>query len=131
MRDLQQEIRAVIAALRLDAAREAEIVEELSQHLRDREEEMLADGMRAEQVEEALQRELHDRRLISGLKATIAKEDPLPTPGQEEGGSMAARIGMDLRYAARVLVQNPGFASYYLSITHLLGCCQPRQRLAR
>ena len=36
MPDWSREIRAAIASLNLDPAREAEVVEELSQHLRDR-----------------------------------------------------------------------------------------------
>jgi putative ABC transport system permease protein len=40
MPDWAKEIRAAIAPLNLDLMREAEVVEELSQHLRDRYDEM-------------------------------------------------------------------------------------------
>ena len=46
MPDWAKEIRAAIAPLNLEPMREAELVEELSQHLRDRYDEMLAGGTR-------------------------------------------------------------------------------------
>jgi putative ABC transport system permease protein len=110
MPDWRKEIRSVIAVLNLEATRESEVVEELNQHLSDRREEMLASGMNAEQVDEALMHELHDNALIAGLKATIRRgEPPLPV-GRDGSEELLARIWVDLRYGARLLLQNPGFA---------------------
>ena len=51
--------------------REAEVVEELSQHLRDRYDEMLIGGVGADLAYQTLLRELNDGTLASGLKATV------------------------------------------------------------
>ena len=63
MRDWAKEIRAAIAPLNLDSMQETELVEELSQHLRDRYDEMLAGGTGAEQACHLLLRELNDGTL--------------------------------------------------------------------
>lgn len=110
MPDWRKEIRSVIAVLGLEATRESEIVEELNQHLLDRREEMLASGMKAEQVDEALMQELHDNALIAGLKATIHRERPPVPVGRDGSEQLLGRIWVDLRYGARLLLQNPGFA---------------------
>jgi hypothetical protein len=67
MPDWAKEIRAAIAPLNLDPVREAEVVEELSQHLRDRYDEMLAGGTDAEQAYQSLLNELNDGTLVAGL----------------------------------------------------------------
>ena len=45
MPDWPKEVRAAIAGLNLEPTREADVVEELSQHLRDRYDEMLIRGI--------------------------------------------------------------------------------------
>ncbi len=110
MRDWRDEIRSAIAVLKLEATREAEVVEELNQHLQDRTEAMLASDLTAQQADEALVQELHDPALIAGLKATVHSELPSPPVGSDSGGQFLARVCMDLRYAARVSIQNPGFS---------------------
>ncbi len=52
------------------------LVEELSQHLRDRYDEMLAGGTSAEQAYQSLLSELNDGTLVSGLKATLTRRIP-------------------------------------------------------
>jgi putative ABC transport system permease protein len=110
MPDWREEIRAVIAVLNLAPTRESEVVEELNQHLRDRRDEMLASGMKAERVYQALLGELHDPALIAGLKATLTRDRPPLPVGGDGTEQQLARIWMDLRYGARMLLQNPGFA---------------------
>ncbi len=56
MPDWPKEIRAAIAALNLDPMRETEVVEELSQHLRDRYDDLLAGGASAGQAYQSLRR---------------------------------------------------------------------------
>ncbi len=110
MPDWRREIRAAIAHLHLEPTRELEVVEELNDHLRDRTEELSAEGLSAQQIDETLARELHDSALISGLKATTPSAPAPVTVGRDDHESFFARLGTDLRYGARLLLQNPGFA---------------------
>ena len=70
MHDWSKEIEEAIAPLNLSAAREAEIVEELSQHLNDRYDELLVAGTGEEQACRILMEDLTDGRLVAGLKGT-------------------------------------------------------------
>jgi hypothetical protein len=80
MPDWSKEIRAAIASLNLEPAREAELVEELAQHLGDRYDEMLSSGIGAEQAYQALCKELNGGTLVSGLKTILPEaRPPLPT----------------------------------------------------
>jgi putative ABC transport system permease protein len=110
MPDWAKEIRVAIAPLNLEPMQEAELVEELSQHLRDRYEEMLIGGTDAEQAYQSLVKELNDGTLLSGLRASLrGVHPPLPLgKGQTEG--LPTGIWNDLRFGARLLRKNPGFA---------------------
>jgi hypothetical protein len=110
MPDWAKEIRVAIAPLNLEPMQEAEVVEELSQHLRDRYEEMLVGGTDAEQAYQSLLKELNDGTLLSGLRASLrGVHPPLPLgKGQTEG--LPTGIWNDLRFGARLLRKNPGFA---------------------
>ena len=70
MRDWSKEITDAIAPLNLSAAREAEVVEELSQHLNDRYDELLISGIGEEQAYQILKQDLADGKLVAGLKAS-------------------------------------------------------------
>ena len=71
MPDWVKEVRTAIASLNLEPAREALVVEEFSQHLRDRYEELLTGGMEADQAYQVLLQELNDSKLLTGLKSTV------------------------------------------------------------
>ena len=110
MPDWPKAIRSAIASLNLDPVREAEVVEELSQHLRDRYDEMLIRGTDPKQAERTLRSELNDGALLSGLKATVHTASlPLPI-GNNTDEPLLAGIWTDLRHGARLLRMNPGFA---------------------
>jgi putative ABC transport system permease protein len=110
MSDWPKEIRAAIAPLNLDPAREAEVVEELGQHLRDRYDEMLVNGAAADLAYQTLLSELRDGALLSGLKATVRSAPPPLPIGNNADESIFAGIWTDLRHGARLLRMNPGFA---------------------
>ena len=65
MRDWKAEIRQRLAASKLPAAREAEIVEELSQHLEDRYQQLVAGGTAEEEASHAVMLELADSDLMT------------------------------------------------------------------
>src|SRR5580698_9497706 len=111
MHDWSKEIEVAIAPLNLSAAREAEVVEELSQHLNDRYEELLISGVGEEQAYGILKHDLTDGKLVAGLKATV-RETSAPIPiGREKQERLLAGIWNDLQYAARLLVRSPSFAT--------------------
>jgi len=110
MPDWPKEIRAAIAELALEPTREAEVVEEMSLHLRDRYDEMLSSGVDAEQAYRTLLQELNDGSLVRGLKATVRKADPPMATGKAGNERWFASLWSDLRYGARPLGKNPGFA---------------------
>jgi len=62
MRDWKQELRARLTFVSLTPEREAEIVEELAQHLRDRHEELRSRGESEESADETVMAELEARR---------------------------------------------------------------------
>src|SRR5690242_10060408 len=110
MPDWPGEVRTAIASLNLEPAREALIVEEFGQHLHDRYEEMLSDGVEAGQAYRVLVQELNDSRLLAELKST---RNPALRPlavGKDDREKFFAGIWHDLRYGVRLLFKNPGFA---------------------
>jgi putative ABC transport system permease protein len=111
MRNWSKEIRTAIASLNLEPTREAEVVEELSQHLRDRYDEMLMTGIDPEHAYRVLVEELNDGKLLTGLKATVHAARPPLAVGQGGSERFLAGVWSDVRYGARLLLRNPGFAA--------------------
>jgi putative ABC transport system permease protein len=112
MPDWREHLRPRLAGLRLSPAREAEIVDELSQHLDERYEELRAGGDSDADatrlaVAELLDRDSLARRMRSLRQARV----PAPiTPGAG-GGSFAGDAVRDVRYALRTLRKQPAFAA--------------------
>ena len=113
MPDWTNEIRERLTVLRLAPTREAEIVEELAQHLDDRYEELLANGLTEVEAFRAALAELsEDHSLLRELRRVerrLVTPEPI-TSGANWRNKIVANLWQDVRYGARSLLKKPGFA---------------------
>jgi putative ABC transport system permease protein len=111
MPEFREAIKERLKGLSLSPVREAEIVEELSQHLEDQYEHALAGGVSEKEAQRAVLSELNENELLApGLKRVERRvgREPLAM-GKEGRKNMITDLWQDLRYGLRMLMRNPGF----------------------
>lgn len=108
MRDWKSEVHAQLQMLAIAPGHEADMVEELAQHLRDRYEEFRAEGQSTEDAEVAVLAELDSGQLIEQLRRTAGPYTAPVVMGASQGTAFTGFL-QDLRYAWRVLRATPGF----------------------
>ena len=113
MPDWRQEVKSRLLGLRLDPTREAEIVEELTQHIQDRYEEFVRGGATADEARRAALLELAESDVLAqGLRRVEgpARREQV-APGAPRRANMFGDIWQDLRYGLRTLVKDPTFTA--------------------
>jgi len=94
MPDWNEEITRRLRSLNLASAREAEIVEEVSQHLEDRYQELMTGGTKEDEARRLALEELSDEDLLARGLRRVEQGVPqeLTVPGGGEGNSLLASI---------------------------------------
>lgn len=117
MVDWHSVLRARVALLRLAPADEAELVEELSQHLEEMYRELESGGASPEDAYRQTLSELDDMHALrSGLDDIqhMPAREPVPI-GDTTSRTLLADVRRDLRYAGRVLRANPLFVCFVVA----------------
>jgi hypothetical protein len=94
MPDWTQHVRPRLSGLRLSPTREAEIVEELSQHLDDRWRELIASGMTPAEATQVALADFRDDNLLADYIAPLrqAHSPSAITPGESESEHSHSRM---------------------------------------
>ncbi len=120
MPDWKNLIRNRIASLRLTAAAEQDLTEELAQHLEDRYSELVEGGAEEAEAYRQAAAELDGHEVFRGLSGKgrqMSSSEAVPA-GSEGSGNWFLDLSKDLRFAGRAMRKNPLFV---LSVVLTLG----------
>jgi predicted permease len=122
MPDWKQEIRNRLADQRIDPAREESIIEELSQHLEDRYQELLSGGGTEPEVRARVLDELEGTHsfaaALPAAKNRFSRNATPPAP--LASGNLFSDLRRDLRFGLRSMIHAPAF-SIFAVLTLALG----------
>jgi putative ABC transport system permease protein len=107
MPDWRPDIASRLGALRLDPAREAEIIDELSQHLDQRYDELLSEGATADEAFRTAVGELRDAQALATAMRPLRQARVAP---REPRDPRLARLAADLRISIRTLFRQRAFS---------------------
>src|SRR5687768_13125101 len=112
MPDWAREVRTRLSSLRISPSREAEIIDELSQHLDNRYRELIAGGAPPEEATRLALADFRTGNVLAEQMASLRQSHvPAPiTPGARTG-HVVTDLWQDLRYAARIFSKQPRFAA--------------------
>ncbi len=113
MPDWKREIERRLAGLPLAPEREAEIVEELAQHMADRYHELRTAGASETQARRMVLDEISEEKLLAGQLRDVEEFRPAAPVvlGTRERSTMATGLWQDIRYGLRSLAKSRGFTA--------------------
>jgi len=112
MHDWQSEVRARLAHLRLKPEREADIVDEIAQHLAERYREAISGGAAPEEATRVALAEFDAGNVLAQRIASLRQAHaPATAVAGASTGRVFADLKQDLRYALRAFAKQPAFAA--------------------
>src|ERR1043165_1875384 len=101
MIDYTKMVREKLRGAELSPTREAEIVDEMAQHLKDRYDWHIANGASTEEATRKIAAELEERNLAQELRDVEQRWKEPVALGAADGSSFWAGLWQDVRYGAR------------------------------